>query len=106
MMGQQGQQPRMGAAEGRFIDSVGIGPLNINPRIGVLETEEGIGPDVEKKTGSSNIGADIMLDIGKGIYGKAEYDKGRTSEDIYFEGEKVLENIPFDHDIWEIWWWL
>ena len=42
-----------------------------------------------------------MLDIGKGIYGKAEYDKGRESKDIYYEGEKVLENIPFDHDIWK-----
>jgi hypothetical protein len=99
--GQQRGQPRMRAAQGRFIDSVGIGPLNINPRIGISEIEEGIGPDVEKKTGSSNIGADIMLDIGKGIYGKAEYDKGRASEDIYFEGEKVLEDVPYDHDIWK-----
>ena len=100
MMG-QGQQPRMGAAEGRFIDSVGIGPLNINPRIGITETETPLGPDVDKKIGTTNIGADIMLDIGKGIYGKAEYDKGRASEDIYFEGEKVLEDVPFDHDIWK-----
>ena len=109
MMG-QGQprgQPRMGAAEGRFIDSVGIGPLNINPRIGISETETTEpyqGPDspiVDKEIGATNIGADIMLDIGKGIYGKAEYDKGRESKDIYYEGEKVLENVPYDHDIWK-----
>ena len=101
MMGQMGQQPRMRAAQGRFIDSVGIGPLNISPRLSVTESERGIGPEVEKKIGTTGIGADIMLDIGKGIYGKAEYDRGRASEDIYFEDQKVLENVPYDHDIWK-----
>ena len=92
---------RPGYAEKGFVDAIGIGPLNVNPRIGISEKEEGIGPNVEKKTGTVDIGADIMLDIGKGIYAKGEYDKGRASEDIYYEGEKVLENIPFDHDIWK-----
>jgi len=103
MMGQMGQQgqPRMGAAQGRFMDSVGIGPLNVSPRFSVTESERGIGPEVDLKTGTTDIGADIMLDLPKDFYLKGEYDKGRASEDIYFEGEKVLENIPYDHDIWK-----
>ena len=92
---------RIGAAAGRFIDSVGIGPLNINPRMGITETEKPLGPDVDKKIGTTNIGADIMLDLPKDFYLKGEYDKNRASEDIYYQGEKVLEDVPFDHDIWK-----
>ena len=92
---------RIGAADGRFIDSVGIGPLNINPRFSITESEKGIGPEVDLKTGTTNIGADIMLDLPKDFYLKGEYDKGRASEDIYYQGKKVLENVPFDDDIWK-----
>ena len=43
----------------------------------------------------------MTLDIGKGIYGIGKYDRGRRREDIYFEGEKVMEDVPRDHDIWK-----
>ena len=97
---------RIGAAEGRFLDSVGIGPLSINPRAAITESEitepyQGTGPQIDKKTGTVNIGADIMLDLPKDFYLKGEYDQGRASEDIYYQGEKVLEDVPFDHDIWK-----
>ena len=69
--------------------------------MGITETEKPLGPDVDKKIGTTNIGADIMLDLPKDFYLKGEYDKNRASEDIYYQGEKVLEDVPFDHDIWK-----
>ena len=95
---------RPGYAEQGFVEGdypIEVGPLKVKPRASIIESEENVGPDVEKKTGFSNIGADFTVDIGKGIYGKGIYDKGRASEDIYYQGEKVMEDVPLDHDIWK-----
>ena len=82
-----------------------VGRVKAKPRASIIESEvtepyKGYGPIIDKKTRETNIGTDIKLDIGKGIYGKGIYDKGRASEDIYYQGEKVMEDIPLDHDIW------
>jgi len=101
----QGGRIPLSSGSNRFKDSVGIGPLSINPRAAITESKitepyQGTGPQIDKKTGTVNIGADIMLEGKGGWYAKGEYDQGRASEDIYYQGEKVMEDVPFDHDVW------
>ena len=107
---------RIGLAKGELVEKesflegpnypIEIGPFKATPRAKITGGETGGpyqgegSPIIDKEIRSTDIGADMRLDIGKGIYGLGKYDKGRTSEDIYYEGEKVLEKVPRDHDIW------